>query len=136
LRAAAASEAPRAGPRVRTLGVVPQAELAAWYRAADLFVLPSASEGCPVSAEEALACGLPVVASRVGGLPEIVDDGVTGRLVRAGDPAELERALRESLEPERLESLRRGVFASRRDDSVEARAEEFRKILAEVARWT
>lgn len=136
LRAAAEAEAPSAEGRIRTLGIVPQEELASWYRAADLLVLPSASEGCPVSVEEALACGLPVVASRVGGLPEIVDDGVTGRLVRPGDLGELERALRECLDPERLAALRRGVFASSRDDSIGARAEEFRRILAEVARWT
>lgn len=52
---------------------------------ADLFLLPSESESFGLSALEALACGVPVVASNVGGLPEVVRDGVTGALRPAGD---------------------------------------------------
>ncbi len=54
---------------------------------ADLLLLPSASEGFGLAALEALACGLPVVASRTCGLPEVVQDGVTGRLHPVGDVA-------------------------------------------------
>jgi glycosyltransferase involved in cell wall biosynthesis/peptidoglycan/xylan/chitin deacetylase (PgdA/CDA1 family) len=59
----------------------------------DLFVLPSRSEAFPNSIIEAMAASLPVVATAVGGIPELVQDGQTGRLVPAGDPDALARAL-------------------------------------------
>lgn len=55
----------------------------------DVFTLASRHEGLPVTAMEAVALGLPIVATRVGGLAEIVDDGVSGWLVPAGDPGQL-----------------------------------------------
>jgi teichuronic acid biosynthesis glycosyltransferase TuaC len=71
---------------------VPWSELPAHLRAADLFVLPSFSEGLPLVLLEALACGLPIVATRCGGPEEVVDEGV-GRLVEVRDVAGLEAGI-------------------------------------------
>jgi len=62
-------------------------ELPALLRQADLFLLPSESESFGLAALEAMACGVPVVASRVGGVPEVVADGETGLLAPVGDVA-------------------------------------------------
>jgi glycosyltransferase involved in cell wall biosynthesis len=62
-----------------------QDDVAPFYAAFDVLLLPSANEGTPVSAIEALAAGKPVVATRVGGVPDVIRDGVDGHLVEAGD---------------------------------------------------
>jgi glycosyltransferase involved in cell wall biosynthesis len=62
-----------------------QPEVAGFYRLFDAFFLPSVNEGTPVSAIEALATGTPVVANRVGGVPDVVRDGIDGFLVEPGD---------------------------------------------------
>lgn len=62
-----------------------QEDVAPWYAACDAVVLTSANEGTPVSIIEALAAARPVVVTRVGGVEDVVEDGVTGSLVEAGD---------------------------------------------------
>ncbi len=79
------------GDRVRLVGE--RRDVPELLAGADLFVLPSASEGMPVSVLEAMAAGLPVVGSRVGGVPELVVDGETGLLVEPGDPEALAAAI-------------------------------------------
>src|SRR5919204_3981028 len=78
--------------RAKELGVMPhtfflgyQEDVAPWFAAFDAFVLPSSNEGTPVTTIEALAAGKPVVATRVGGVPDVVRDGEDGFLVDAGD---------------------------------------------------
>jgi glycosyltransferase involved in cell wall biosynthesis len=70
-----------------------QEEVAPFYAAFDAMILPSGNEGTPVSAIEALAAGRPVVATRVGGVPDVVRDGEDGFLVERGDVDELAGAL-------------------------------------------
>lgn len=72
--------------RVRLVPALPQPELAAWFRAADVVAMPSRSESFGLVAAEAQACGTPVVATGVGGLRTVVVDGVSGVLVRGHDP--------------------------------------------------
>ena len=69
----------------------------ALFEAAAVFALPSYEEALPISLLEAMAAGVPPVASAVGGIPEVVADGVSGLLVAPGDKASLERALRRLL---------------------------------------
>ena len=87
---------------VRFVGSVEQSALPDWYRAADLTVLASRSEGVPNVLRESLACGTPFVATRVGGVSEIAA-GMSSRLVPAEDPGALadaiSRALAEPAEP-------------------------------------
>ena len=77
--------------RVTFLGEV--RDIPALLGRARMFVLPSLSEGIPLTVLEAMARGLPVVATRVGGLPEVVVDGETGLLVPAADPPALAEAV-------------------------------------------
>jgi glycosyltransferase involved in cell wall biosynthesis len=62
-------------------------------RAADIFVFPSVFEALGIALVEAAACALPAVASRTGGIVDVVEDGVSGRLVAPGDAAALSEAL-------------------------------------------
>jgi glycosyltransferase involved in cell wall biosynthesis len=75
----------RLGIMRHTLFLGYQEEVAPYFAAFDAMVLPSANEGTPVTAIEALAAGRPVVATRVGGVPDVIREGVHGFLVEPGD---------------------------------------------------
>lgn len=80
--------------RVHFLGSMPHAQMSTLYESTDIFVLPSIwNENQPVSIMEAMACGIAVVASKVGGISEIVQDGINGILVPPGDIVALHNAL-------------------------------------------
>ncbi len=96
LRKALQSDAASWNVDVEFLGSIPQADLPKHYRAADLFVLPSRSEGVPNVLLEASACGVPWVASDVGGIPEIAHLGAS-RLVPPSDVSALHMAIVEML---------------------------------------
>jgi phosphatidylinositol alpha-1,6-mannosyltransferase len=104
------------GDAVRLLGFVPDEDLPALYNAADAFVLASRRhdllvEGFGISCVEASACGLPVIGSRSGGIPEAIREGETGLLVDPDDPAAVTAAAVRVLEDE---ALRRRLGAAGR----------------------
>lgn len=102
---------------VRFLGKVdPVADI---MRAADLFLLPSSSESFGLSALEAMACGVPVVASDVGGLHEVIQDGVHGALTPVGDIEGMAHRALELLEEERWQQTRERAIARARDFAAE-----------------
>ena len=103
------------------VGTRPHAEICEWLNAADLLVLPSRSEGTPVTVLEALATETPVVCSRVGACPELIAHGRTGLLVEPGDAAGLTAALREALAMDLRPSSGREMIKERFDLAVIAR---------------
>ncbi len=90
--------------RVRFLGARPNADMPGLLCSADMAVFPSLMEATSVAALESMSCGLPVAASDVGGLPEIVDDAV-GALFRPADPGDLARVVVRLLREGDLEGL-------------------------------
>jgi teichuronic acid biosynthesis glycosyltransferase TuaC len=87
-----AIQASNAASYIHVMAACTPDDVAVWMAAADLVTLPSYMEGCPNVVLEALACGRPVVATRVGGIPEIMSDEC-GRLVPPRHPAALAHAL-------------------------------------------
>lgn len=86
--------------RVRILGW--RQDIADILNALDVFMLPSLSEGIPVCLLEAMSIGLPCIASRVGGVEEVIDHKMTGMLARAGDIEDLNLCLRQLLEDKKF----------------------------------
>jgi len=83
---------------IRFTGPVDHEKIPLWISASDILVLPSLSEGRPNVVLEALACEVPVVATNVGGIPEIMIDGETGYLVPSKNPIEISRKINKLLE--------------------------------------
>lgn len=105
--------------RARSLGIAPQVEMPGWVDAAgrdawlaqaDVFVLPSYYEGMPMSVLEAMAAGVPVIASDVGGIPEMIDQDINGLLIAPGDVPALITAL-ERLLPDAALRKKMGLAA-------------------------
>jgi glycosyltransferase involved in cell wall biosynthesis len=121
--------------QVRWGGWLDEAAKERAFRSADLFAMPSLSEGLPVALLEAMARGLPIVVSRVGGVPEVVTDGVDAVLVEPGDPEGLASRLGDLVEdPERRRELGEAATGRVRrlaDDDVYGRLD---RIYAELTR--
>lgn len=105
-----------AGPRVRFLGAQPRERVLELFRAADASILSSSWENFPHTVVEALAAGTPIIATDVGGVAEVVVDGVNGLLVPSGDGVALAEAVRRFFSDDALRARLRANAA----DSVRA----------------
>ena len=121
---------------VEFVGAADHNEVLGWWRRASVAALTSESEGMPVCLMEAAACGVPAVATMVGGVPELIEDGVTGLLSPPNDPETFATALRQLLEEPALAS-KMGIAARRRAEErfslarqVDALLELWREIIA------
>jgi sugar transferase (PEP-CTERM/EpsH1 system associated) len=103
-------------------------------RGLDCFVLPSLAEGISNTILEAMASGLPVIATRVGGNPELVDDEVTGSLVSSGDPEALAREIRRYYSDVRLAAERGRAGRARAEEqfSLDGMTRRYRALYDEV----
>src|SRR5205085_10648224 len=79
-------------------GMADQGQVLRWWQQAAVGLLTSDNEGMPVSLMEAATCGVPIVATNVGGIPELIQDGTTGLLVSQGDAEGLANALERLLQ--------------------------------------
>ncbi len=120
---------------VTFLGWVPNTELPPYYRAAAVSVIPSLEEGFGIPAAEAMGCEVAVVASDAGGLPEVVEDGVTGLVVPRGDSTALAQAIGSLLaDPERRRAMgQAGRARALRLFDWDRSAEQFEQIYREIA---
>ena len=120
--------------RVRFVPPQPHHLLSSWYRAADVSIVPSRSESFGLVALEAAACGTPVVASAVGGLRTLVDDGHTGYLIDGRDPADFAAAVGTILgDPRLAEEMSVSAAARARRYTWSTAAARLRRLYADVA---
>lgn len=116
----------------RVLFTGPRQDLPELYRAADAFVFPTAYEAFSLASMEAMACGLPVFACRVGGIEDYLCDGVNGYFIRA-DGAAIAAVLAPVLsDPSTRERLRLGAIATAGAYAWPKIAERYRRLLEEV----
>jgi glycosyltransferase involved in cell wall biosynthesis len=103
--------------------------------AADLFVQPSRSEGLPLAVLEAMGHGVPVIATHVGGIPEVIEDGISGRLVPPGNPEALGLAVSQLLaDPTQAQAMaKRAREQAEAQYSVDAMVKGYVELYARVA---
>jgi D-inositol-3-phosphate glycosyltransferase len=119
--------------RIRFVAPQLHESLAAYYRAADVVLVPSRTESFGLVALEAAACGTPVVAADVGGLRSVVDDGTTGFLVGTRDPREYAARIEELLsDPRRAATMGANAAASSRRYTWSITAARLRRLYADL----
>jgi glycosyltransferase involved in cell wall biosynthesis len=122
------------------LDYIPDEAIPAYYSAADVFILPSVvderhdTEGLGVVLLEAMACQTPCVASRVGGIPDAVTDGVTGFLIEPAKPEEIAHKVRQLLTDDdlRLQMGMQGRQMMQKAFSWQAKARSIKHVYEEI----
>jgi glycosyltransferase involved in cell wall biosynthesis len=126
-RLRALAEKLQVADRFRLVGRVPFGDMPRWYRSADVLVAASWQEQYEATALEAMACGVPIIGTAVGGLTETVVDGLTGDLVPARDPQALGGALRRLVN----DKVRRFAYATAALDRAR-QAYAWKRVAAQV----
>jgi len=108
------------------LGRVPYYKIPFLYPLASVFTLPSYSESFPLTILEAMSCGIPVVATDVGGIPEMIENGVNGFLIKPGDPTALAERISQILlcKEKTMELARKGRVRAVTEFSAKRMANE------------
>ncbi len=127
-----ADQMPDLPPNIELLGWQPRDEVFDLYRRADLLLMPSRWEGFGLVAVEAMQAALPVFASRVGGLQDIVLDGQTGRLFTPDQPDQIVRMIRESSDDTLCEYGHRGLERYREKYTARRMAQEMDSLYREL----
>jgi glycosyltransferase involved in cell wall biosynthesis len=123
---------------IKLTGFVSDELLPQYYNAADYFILPSASgEGLPLVLFEAMACGLPVIATTVGGTPEIVDNMKNGVLIPPRDPEAMAHSLSDLLENKELTAVigKEGQKKIRESFSWDENVRQLKEVYSEILRY-
>ena len=126
-RLRALAEQFKVADRVRLVGGVPARDMPRWYRSADVLVAAPWHEQFELAPLEAMACGVPVIGTTVGGLTDTVVDGLTGDLVPARDPRALGGALRRLVN----DKVRRFAYATAALDRAR-QAYSWKRVAAQV----
>jgi len=116
-------------------GLVSPQEVPTYLQASDFMVFLSHSEGMPQSILEAMDCGLPVVATRVGGIPEAVVDGETGILIDAENTGQLRGAMEKMIDDKefRITAGHKGHLLAKKKFDAKSNAKKFAKALRSLS---
>ena len=123
------------GDRFVLTGWIPPAEVMKWFDQSDILFMPSLSEGLPVVGAQALAKGLAIIASRVGGFVDLVDEDWNGYLIKTEDPVQFSVRLRNILkDPNHLLSLRNASLEKAKSFEIARIVDQYEKLFLGIIR--
>ncbi|HEY59762.1 MAG TPA: glycosyltransferase family 4 protein [Anaerolineae bacterium] len=123
------------GRRIKLTGWISEDEVTEWFKKSDILFMPSLTEGLPLTGLKALATGLAVVLSNVGGCSNLVKENVNGFLVEPGDIDGYSKALRKLLiDPHRLLKFRKNSYKFSKSFTIKAVVESYTKLLNEISK--